>query len=201
ERAKIFLLKEAIGPGRAQNNKGLSVAERESESTITSKLVSLNIQLEREEEKGKPPAVLSSRRNQRRAAQTDYQALIRKLYAAHPELKVNRAELTPIGFDEAGTLLSNDTNALIEFAVTGPNTYLFAVTTGKAANTGKAARGNSSLVLKAYPLNISGRDLSERVRNFNQSLASREDSHELARELYDLLLKPAAEQLDGKTSF
>jgi tetratricopeptide (TPR) repeat protein len=200
ERAKVILLKEAIDRSRTKNSKGLSPAEQETETALTNKLMSLNIQLEREEEKGKSSEVLSMLRDQRRAMQANYQALIRKMYAAHPVLKVNRGDLVPLGFDEAGRLLGDEANALVEFAVAGPNTYLFVLTSQKAPAKTKLRSEGPSLVLKAYPLNITSRDLSTRVRAFNQAIIKHEDLSEQAGGLYELLLKPAAEQLNGKTS-
>ena len=45
-------------------------------------------------------------------------------------------------------------------------------------------------------------ELASRVRHFQQLLASRADNfHELARELYDLLVKPAEDQIGLKTKF
>ena len=96
--------------------------------------------------------------------------------------------------------------ALLEYAVTESNVYLFVITGGQAGRTG-ATRGKfgvkaiePAVVLTAYPLNIRGSELVGRVAQFQQLLATRDETfHQPARELYDLLMKPAEEQLASKT--
>ncbi|HEX5875161.1 MAG TPA: CHAT domain-containing protein, partial [Pyrinomonadaceae bacterium] len=54
--------------------------------------------------------------------------------------------------------------------------------------------------LKVYPLEIKQHELASRVRQFHELLTSRaENFHELARELYDLLVKPAEDQIALKS--
>jgi CHAT domain-containing protein len=61
--------------------------------------------------------------------------------------------------------------------------------------------GQQGLDLKIYELEIKRKDLFDRAENFRRRLASRDLSfRETATELYNLLLKPAAAQLQGKTN-
>src|SRR4030095_8702572 len=54
--------------------------------------------------------------------------------------------------------------------------------------------------LKVYPIDIKRKDLGARVEAFREQLASRDITfRRLARELYDLLLKPAETDLQGNT--
>ena len=56
--------------------------------------------------------------------------------------------------------------------------------------------------LTAYALNLSGKDLAERAAKFRDLIARRDESFERGgRELFDLLLKPASEQLDDRQSW
>src|SRR5258705_728521 len=58
----------------------------------------------------------------------------------------------------------------------------------------------ASLSLKVYPINIKTPELVARVTHFDRLLANRDDSFsQSARELYDLILKPAEQEISGKT--
>src|SRR4030095_13026959 len=83
-------------------------------------------------------------------------------------------------------------SALLEYVVTDERTYLFALTANAAGTTTE---------LKVYPLALKGKELNDRVATFREILASGSPGfRQPARELYDLLLKPAAAQLQGRTS-
>src|SRR5205085_10187767 len=59
----------------------------------------------------------------------------------------------------------------------------------------------SEVALRALTLPIKRSELAARVEKFRQRLANRDlDYAAMAAELYDLLLKPAAEQLRNKTT-
>jgi tetratricopeptide (TPR) repeat protein/CHAT domain-containing protein len=201
ERAKLVALREMLNRTRTRLTKGMTPDEQAKETSLTSKLVSSFIQLERQEDQGRATeASLQKLRAERRAARSDFDAFVAKLNATHPDVKVNRGEIAPVGFAEAGALLTGDNDALVEFVVTDTNSYLFVLTDQRTAAERRRKTSESPLVLKAYPLNINAKELAERVARFRESLIARDEAvREPARELYDLLLKPAEEQLNGKT--
>jgi len=95
---------------------------------------------------------------------------------------------------------------LLEYVVTETNVYLFVMTQGQAGRTGPR-RGKMgvkaiepAVVMTVYPLNIKGSELVGRIVHFQQLLATRNETfRQPARELYDLLMKPAEDQLASKT--
>jgi CHAT domain-containing protein len=193
ERAKARTLLDVLRGGRANVTKAMTETERERERTLKDELVSLNAQILREKQRGTPDekrvAELTVRLQKTRL---DYEAFQTRLYAVHPELQVQRGEAKPLTREEATSLLPNVKTALLEFVVTEGNTYLFALT--------KGAQERSLATLKVYPLGVPRKDLEERVRRFRERLANRDARFAaLSRELYNLLLKPAQTQLQGKS--
>jgi len=193
ELAKARALLDTLRSGRINITKALTAAEQEQERGFNNHLVSLNTQISRENLRPQPDAArLNDLKAQLQKARLDYEAFQTVLYATHPELKAQRGEAKPLTIEQARDLLHDAQTALLEYVVTDERTYLFAL-------TGKA--GGASAELKVYPLEIKGKELGERVAKFRETLAKGNPGfRQPARELYDLLLKPAAAQLQGKTS-
>ncbi|HYE76140.1 MAG TPA: CHAT domain-containing tetratricopeptide repeat protein, partial [Blastocatellia bacterium] len=189
ERAKARVLLDLLQAGRTNIQKSLSPEERQQEEHQRLRLVSLNSQLTSELLSTKPdPTRIAELKSQLAKARLEFEALETRLCVAHPELKVNRGELRPITISEIAPLL-NDQTALLEFAVSEDKTYLFVITKNKATPE-----------LKTYSLPLKRKDLSDRTEKFRKYLAEKDLRYsQPARELYDLLLKPVAAQLQGKT--
>jgi CHAT domain-containing protein len=82
--------------------------------------------------------------------------------------------------------------ALLEFVETDEEVYLLIFTRGQ----GKVGTPR----LQGYALGTTRRELAERVARFQQLILGRGEGWETqAQELYDLLIKPADEQLKGRT--
>ena len=121
-----------------------------------------------------------------------YEAFLTSLYVKHPELKVQRGEAMPITAAEAAALIPDPSTAIVEFVVAEDKSYLIVL-------TGDRKKTASPLKITLYPLKITSNQLSERVNEFRRMLAERDLSYQdAARQLYDLLLKPAEEQLRGR---
>jgi CHAT domain-containing protein/Tfp pilus assembly protein PilF len=187
ERAKARVLLDVLHSGRINVNKAMTAAEQEQERGFNNRLISLNTQISRENQRSQPEtARLNDLKAQLQKARLDYEAFQTSLYAAHPELKAQRGEVEPLTPDQVRALLPDPRSALLEYVVTDDRTYLFALT------------GNE---LKVYPLTLKQKELGARVAQFRETVASGSPGfREPARELYDLLLKPAAAQLQGRTS-
>ena len=210
ERAKAQALADLIGKSTMKITKGMSASEQAEERRLISDLLSLDLQLDRESQSRAPDqarrASLKDRLRQTRAA---YQKFRQTLYAARPQLRVDRGELSPLKPDEAQALMNDGRGgvqtALLEFVITEANVYLFVLTGEPGSQTGnprksKARANESTVLLKAYQLNIGSQDLTQRVTHLQQLIANRDETLAgPARELYDLLLKPAEEQLANKT--
>ncbi|HEU4391195.1 MAG TPA: CHAT domain-containing protein [Blastocatellia bacterium] len=192
ERAKGRVLLDVFQSGKVDISKSLSSAERERERELRADIVSLNSQLQYAKRAERPDIKQLGNLDLRlRKARTDYEALQTNLYAAHPELKVQRGETQPLSLKEVAALIPDTSTALLEFAVTEDKTHVFVLT-----------RNNGPEVTpKVYTVNIREKDLADRVERFRRSLADRSVTfHGPARELYDLLLRPAQAQLLRKST-
>jgi len=190
ERVKGRMLLDVLRNGRVDITKSMSTEEREREQTLRSRLTTLNSQMRRETASAEPNQTrIDMLGTQIQNARLEYDAYETRIYAAHPELKVNRGEAEPLSLSQAGALIGDQRAALLEYVVTRNRTYVFVLT--KAAD---------DVRLNVYPIEISARDLATRVADFRQRLAGNSaDFKELARGLYDLLLQPVQTELEGKT--
>ncbi len=194
ERAKGRVLLDVMRGGRANITKALTVQEREQEKRLAEALASLNRQIVYEGARPQPDqsrlAQFKTQLEKARFAHTDFQT---RLYAAHPELRIKRGEAQTLTLEQADELLTDSKTALIEYAVADDKTFLFVL-------TASPQNGQQKPVLKLYDLKIKRQDLVERVRKLNQRIANNDlDYAGLSSELYNLLLAPARDQLQGKT--
>jgi CHAT domain-containing protein/Tfp pilus assembly protein PilF len=191
ERAKARALLDVLHSGRADLAKSLSAAEREQEQRLNRELVTLNTQLAREQRRAQPDAArVAALKAELQQARLTFEAFQTTLYATHPELRTQRGEAQPIRLEEVAALLPDARTALLEFVVSDEQALLFVFTKGRAAQ----------VTARIYPLPVKGEALGERAAAFRQQLARRDPEFgPAARELYDLLLKPAAAQLQGTT--
>lgn len=207
ERAKLQALSEALGRNRLKINGSMSPSEQAEERKLTSSLVALDLQLEHATQARTVdrlrPATLQDERRKTRLAYADF---LNRMYALHPRLKVDRGELSPLRLEDARELTKDPQSALLEYSVTETNVYLFLLTRGQNSKTNSGAgklrtkSAESDIVLKVYPLNVKGSELVGRVAQFQQLLASRDEAfRQPARDLYDLLIKPAEAELGNKT--
>jgi CHAT domain-containing protein/Tfp pilus assembly protein PilF len=193
ERAKARALLDVLHNGHVNVAKAMTVAEQEKEQGFNNHLVSLNTQISRENLRPQPDSArLNDLKAQLQEARLGYEGFQTALYAAHSELKAQRGEAPPLTLEQARALLPDAQSALLEYVVTDDRAYLFALT---------VKAGGTSVELKVYPLEIKGKELGDRAAKFRETLAQGGPGfRQPARELYDLLLKPAAAQLQGKTS-
>jgi CHAT domain-containing protein/tetratricopeptide (TPR) repeat protein len=193
ERTKSRSLLDVLQQGRVSVQKAMTVEEQEQERRLKSELTRLNMQLARATQSDKPDAErITEFRSRLEKARLNYEAFQTSLYAAHPELKVQRGEAPVINAEELTALLPDATSALLKYIVTDDKTYLFAIT--------KAA-GKTEAEVRVYTLPIKGDELAKQTEAFRRQLAVRELGFRAsAARLYELLLKPAQAQLQGKTN-
>jgi CHAT domain-containing protein/uncharacterized protein HemY len=195
ERAKGRVLADVLGAGRADVTKAMTAQERERERELNQQVVALNKQIHREREQQPfDPSRLTDLEAQLQKARLEYEAFQTDLYAAHAELKLQRGQAPSLTPEQISRLLPDAKTALLEFVVGDESSYLFVLTRGPRENL----RGG--VELKTYKLAVKSRDLATLVRDFHRRLAERDlEFREPARQLYDLLLKPAGAQLRGKS--
>lgn len=191
ERAKARVLLDVLRGGRGDVTKSMSERERADEVRLRGEVTRLNQQVAREGAQARPDAArLAALRSQLGQARLAYEAFRTALYAAHPALRGQRGEARPLDAAGAAALLPDAHSAALEYAVTDEATYLFVLT-----------RDGGKPSLKVYAIRVKREDIYERAESFRQLLASRGlGFREAASRLYDLLLKPAARDLEGKTS-
>jgi CHAT domain-containing protein len=193
ERAKARVLLDVLSSGRVNITKAMTREEQEQERHLNGQLVAFNSQLYREKLRPHPdPTRLAALEEQLRRARLDFEAFQVNLYAAHPELKARRGEAPVIKAEDLAALLPDPRSALLEYVVTDDHTYLFAIT--KAAS-------EAGVEVRVYALPIKRADLTKQIESFRGQLARRDlGVRAPAGRLYQLLLKPAEAQLQGKTN-
>jgi CHAT domain-containing protein/tetratricopeptide (TPR) repeat protein len=193
ERAKARALLDVLQHGRVGIQKAMTVAEQEQEHRLKAEMIRLNTQLARAMQADAPDAQQTGAiKSQLEKARLNYEAFQDSLYTAHPKVKVQRGQAPIINAEEMTALLPDAITALLEYVVTDDKLYLFAIT--KAAEKAEAE-------IKVYTLGIKRDELARQTEAFRRQLASRDLGFRAsATKLYDLLLKPAAAQLQGKTN-
>lgn len=195
ERAKGRVLLDVLRSGRVNITKAMTSQEQEQERKLNRQLASLNTQVFREKQREQPDkARVEALNDALRKARLEHEAFETNLYTAHPELKARRGAAEVLTLDEAGALLPDTGTAALEFVVTEQETFLFVLTKNAPGNQ---ARGD----VKAFPIAIKRKDLEERVRQFRDLVAKRDQEFaKNALELFQLLLAPARPLLQGKIS-
>lgn len=191
ERAKARVLLDVLQNGRLDIARAMTDDERVKERKLNGEISALNSQLLREMQGTKSdPARLDSVRERLRKARLNQEDFQARLYAAHPQLKVQRGDATPLKPEEASALLSDAQTALLEYVVTDDRTYLFTVARGEA-------KGQAEV--KSFALPIARAELAEKVARFRRQLAERDfDFTATAKELYAALIKPALAEVKDK---
>jgi CHAT domain-containing protein/uncharacterized protein HemY len=195
ERAKARALLDVLQTGKLKITKAMSLAEKQQEQQFNSELVSLNAQIYTEKLRPQQdPARLHDLNARLQKARLDLEAFQTSLYAAHPELKIQRGQTQTLTLSEAAALIPDDKTALLEFVVSEDQTFLFVLTKNKSASP-------SAAELEVFKIDIKQKELAKLCQEFRQRLADRRISyHDLATKFYDLLLRPARASLTGKSN-
>jgi CHAT domain-containing protein len=193
ERSKARALLDTLQSGRASLRQSLSPQERNTEEEFRFRLVSLNSQLTSELRRDKPDSLrVAELKTNIVKARLEFEALETNLYATHPELKIDRGEVSIISAHGLAALLPDDTRALLEYIVTDEATYLFVVS---------KQRKQAPVETRVFTIPIKRTDLAKQIESFRRQLAERNlRVRAPAHKLYDLLLKPAQALLRGKSS-
>lgn len=191
ERGRGRVLLDVLTGGRAEINGVLTESERAKEDALRRELKTVSAVLRAEVQSSEPNAAAITQQTLRlasaRAAVESYNTV---LYAAHPDLKTQRGEATPITPAEAVRLLPNDKSALLEYAVSENGVFLLVLTDGKTGPD-----------LRAYPFAMTRDQLAAQTNTFRDRIASRDPGFgPEAKALYERLIAPAAKQLAGKTN-
>lgn len=196
ELAKGRMLLDVLRNGKADITKTMTEEERRHEKQLKATVTALGAQLRQE---SSLPQVNKARLFgidfQLQKARLEYEAYETRIYAAHPELKVKRGAGDPITIAEVAPLIRDHRTALLEYVVAPEKTYLFVLT--KNAGDGSS----NGIDIKVYPIAISAAELAGRVQGFRSELANNSlDFKDHSQQLYELLLGPARQALEGKAT-
>jgi CHAT domain-containing protein/Tfp pilus assembly protein PilF len=194
ERAKARALLDLLYSGRVNIVKAMTAQEQEQERMLRSEIISLNTQVTRASQQNKPDQTrLSQLHSLREKVRLKYEAFQTSLYAAHPELRVRRGEAPIINAQELTALVPDGKTALLEYVVNDDKLFLFAIT---------RAAAKAEAEVQVYTLPVKRLEIAKQIEAFRTQLAARDLGFRgAAASLYQLLLKPAAAQLRGKTNF
>jgi CHAT domain-containing protein len=189
ERAKARALYDLLQQGRADWNKALTEAERADEQRLKQAMNKLNAQLLSARGKDKlDDARVADLTAQLQKARLTYEEFQTRLFNAHPKLKLQRGQAPLFQLTDAAALVPDARTALLEFAITTTQLYLFVVTRAP------------ELKLEVFELPLTRAQLDSQVEELQRLLATRNlDFRAAALRLYDGLLKPAQTTLQGKT--
>lgn len=188
EREKARALLDVIRSGHESLDKVLTDADRDTQQQLRLQLASFNSQMEVESDDAKLKLV-ESQRDALRLKLEDFET---GLYARYPELSVHRGQAPIITLSQASELPFDDKTALLEFMVSDDETMLLVFT--------REGR-DSQWSISAYPIKVDKEALGEQTRAFRSQMAARQLGFQAsARHLYNLLVRPAAEQFKGKTA-
>src|SRR5262249_39739145 len=116
ERAKARTLVDVLGSGRVDITKMMTPEETNLEQKTRSQLVSLNSQITAERLRSDPDEHrVAGLTEQLEKARLDYEQVQMNLYAAHPELRVQRGKFESISPKECAALFPDRNTALLEF--------------------------------------------------------------------------------------
>lgn len=188
ERAKARVLLDAVRFGRNQPTAVLTAEERAEENRLRGDVSGLNAQISKISGGGEAKTV-NDLKLKLDAARTSLARFQTDLYARHPELRIKRGAVKPLEINEVGNLL-DEKSALLEYMVADDQVLLFVFTKSKTA----------AVEFKTYRIAAGRDDLTKNISRFRRMLAERNVRFAAeSRSLYDLLLRPAAAQLAGKT--
>ena len=188
---KSRVLWDVIRTGKTNTSKAMNTEERAKELQLKQDISNLNRALTNETQKEYQNksriAELEDNLKQARFALEEFQL---RLYATKPELKIQRGEFSPIPFDEIASLFPDEQTAFLEFAVTNEKTFLYVIT-----------KENGRLRLEIYPIELKKDDLKKKTDEFRAVVSDEQlnlNYKAKGREIYDVLLVVAREQLKGK---
>lgn len=188
ERARSRALIETLQNGKVDNSGAMTAIEKQHEQQLRIELMSLNTRVARlrsDADADKATKLLEEQRLKR----LEFEDFKNRTYSSHPELRTDRGEMKPIALEETAKLFPNRSSALLEFVVAKDSAFLLTVT----LNVLNQPTVNS--------FRFDASNLAKKVEDYRTKVAVGDlDVQELSRSLYDLLLKPAASQLAGRTN-
>ncbi len=186
ERAKGRALLDVLSGGKADLSKVLTSAEKEETQRLNRNISEIDDRIKRQEAIGS--SSLNSLYAQLDTARLNYQSFQDALYVTHPGLGTRSGRTAALTNADVSNLTRDSDRAYLEYVVGKDGVSLFVLSKDKSGGPD----------LKVYPIAMKPEDLVQRVNQFHQRLGDRHPDYvSLGRELYALLVEPAARQLSG----
>ncbi len=185
ERAKGRVLLEAVRNNRSDLKNLFTDREKAEADVLINKLHGITQQI-RSQPGSKPTNELQ---NELSAVQRQLVLFNESVFAAHPELLLRTGRARPLTHENLNTLIPANDFAYLEYVITGDNVGLFIL---------KRNGVTTNHDLKYISLPVSADELRGKVDEFHSALAERQPDYDaLGRELYRLLIRPAANELQN----
>lgn len=182
ERAKSRVLLEAVRNNRSDLKEIYSEDEKTEAESLIGKLHTINQQI-KAQPLGKPTNVLQTELD---GVQRELVLFQERLAAAHPDLPLRAGPVQPLTQADLNNLVRADNVVFLEYVVTEDKVGVF-VLKNKGLNTPE---------LKFISLAVNVEELRRKVIDFQAAVAERQPGYEpLSRELYQILLRPIANEL------
>lgn len=198
EKAKGRVLLDVLRRGGRATNiaKAMTTPEQAEERQLNGEIVRLNKQLSDESLKVKSDqSRINEIEEKLQKARLVHEGFLTNLYAAHPQLKAQRGEVSPINAEQLVNVPFSEDFAALEYVITEEKSYVFVITRRGPLSAVK----DDQIDLRVYQLAIESQDLTRLVSAFREQVANRQVTPgSVSRELYELLLKPAEKQIAGK---
>ncbi len=187
ERTKARSLLDTVKSGRVNISKAMSDGERNTENRLRSELAVLNSDISKQSDE-KTKASLEDRLDRKRLEFEDFRT---RLYAANPQLRIQRGDIASITPDELNETLSEQRSAIVEYVTAADKSFAFIVT----------KRSNGSIDVRAHLIPL-GRDaILTRVKSIQTGISNGDlDFQDSSKALYSLLIKPLENELAAKTN-
>jgi len=187
ERAKGRVLLDVLSVDRSHLTEVLTPGEKERRQRLNRNISDVNEEIRKAEVN--KSAILDSLYLRLDTARLEAQSFQDALFAAHPQTRIRSGHtdvLDRLGIE--GLALEGDC-AYLEYVVSKDHVYLFVLTRGKST---------AKLEINFYPLPVTPKELGQKVDRFHDRLANQHpDYPDDARDLYSLLVAPAADHLKG----
>lgn len=190
EKAKARVLSDLLQGSRISFRKAMTPKEETEEQQLNQAILVLNNQIREERLSPAPDAArLAALTARLDTARLKYAAFHDLLYANHPEWALSVGQNFTLRSEDLNSLLIEPNSALLNYVVTKERSYLFLLSKRNL---------QQNVDVAVFPINITEEKLKRIVSQYRQMLASRHpDFAALARQLYDILIQPAATHLQG----
>ena len=185
ERAKGRVLLEAVRNNRRDLRDIPTESEKAQAEFLMNKYLAIKKRI-KSQPSGEPPDELQNELN---AVRKELVVFQERFAAAHPDLLLRVGPARPLTHANLNSLVRANDLAYLEYVVTGDKVGLFIL---------KRNGVNPDHELKYVNLPVNADELRRKVSEFHSALAERQPDYDsLGRELYRLLIEPAANELQN----